>query len=64
MSNDFCPFIKDTCKSNCVFHTRKTLNEDGEKACILSLAARTMDTYCDLKIREMEGNLPTPHHKQ
>lgn len=56
--NNFCPFIKDTCKSDCVFYTHKTHDEDGVKTCKLSLAATSIDIYCDLKIREMEGNLP------
>lgn len=61
--NNFCPFIKDTCNSNCVFYAHKTGDEDGEKSCKLSLAATSIDEYCDLKIREMEGNLPS-HSKK
>ena len=63
MYNSFCPFINGECKTDCVFHTHGTIDEDGEKACILSLAAKSIDTYCDMRIREMEENLPN-HRKR
>ncbi len=56
--NNFCPFIKESCKSDCVFYTHKTRDADGEKTCRLSLAAASLDEYCDMKIRELEDNLP------
>ena len=61
--NTFCPFIKENCKSNCVFYIGKTHDENGENTCKLSLAATSIDEYCDIKIREIEGNLPTPHQE-
>lgn len=56
--NNFCPFIKESCKSNCVFYKHKTRDADDEKKCTLSLAAASLEEYCDIKIRELEGNLP------
>lgn len=62
--NTFCPFIKDNCTSRCVFRSGKAHDEAGETVCRLALAATSIDTYCDLKIREMQGNSPNPHHKK
>lgn len=62
--NNFCPFIKDTCNSSCVFYTHKTGDTSGMESCKLLIAASSVDEYCDLKIREMEGNLPNHHSKK
>lgn len=56
--NSFCPFIKEDCKSSCVFFTNKTYDETGVQTCKLSLAATSINAYCDVKTREIEDNLP------
>lgn len=59
--NSFCPFTGSDCRSDCVFRTHTTIANGIETTCRLALAATTVETYCDLKLREMEDNTPNPH---
>ena len=53
--NNFCPFIKDKCRENCVFHIRKTAIDDIITECRLCVAAVDLQTVID-KINRIKKN--------
>ncbi len=54
----FCPFIKDECRTDCVFHHVPRAMVGGMSSsvcpCILAIAADQLDHYASMKIDDME----------
>lgn len=53
--NTFCPFLKDECRSECVFRIRQTVvDSETITVCRLVSAATINSELCDIIIREKE----------
>ena len=56
--NTFCPIIKDECRADCVFRTRKAYaDSETETVCRLVSTAAINYDLCDIIIREKEETL-------
>lgn len=55
---NFCPFIKDECRNDCVFHIRK-MSTTSEKltACQLVSVLSTHYDLCDTIIKEKQEDI-------
>ena len=55
MMNTFCPFINGDCRSDCVFHIRKTTaDKETLTVCRLVSSAGVSEILCDTLLEEKE----------
>lgn len=51
--NTFCPFLKDVCRTDCVFRVRETsADEETMTVCRLVSSAAVNSELCDIIIKE------------
>lgn len=51
--NTFCPFLKDVCRTDCVFRVRETsADEETITVCRLVSSAAINSDLCDIIIKE------------
>lgn len=55
--NDFCPFINDKCRSDCVFKGRSVSTADGLADCRIAIAVASSDELCDIIIKKNQDNI-------
>lgn len=45
MNKNFCPFIKDKCRDDCVFHCDLVATERGIYSCLLAIKLQDINGY-------------------
>ncbi len=54
---NFCPFINDKCRNDCVFNGRSVSTADGLADCRIAIAVASSDELCDIIIKKTQDNV-------